>query len=497
MISAIFYLVTTAWLLYNAWTIKKSDRKADFLTSVFLSCLFLLGEQAVFAFIFHFVHIPTGLVSIGVSNLLVGVGLFFGTRKIGKQSYEKPEISAIIGVLIITAVTLYFYKTIWGFSFARTAFGSEDGVKVHRMLAKFLAVNGYYENIQYFEALHEAIWMNLLAPIFGAINSYDKGHMFTQLINMEYTSFGFYVLLRRYRKGVYSDEKKRNILAAVVCVFYLLGYPLYASMFGFAYFVQIMNIIVAIMVLYSLMREKEASPWVLYGMLNILLFAMFPCYSFFVPIVFPALFLAIWGEYKEETGKWFSLDLVKKEVQVFLLPCIFGLINSVSNVKELGDGGGITNDGGCYFDLYSNFLRLLPFVAIGIAIVWKKRKTDLLIILNAWTLVVFAGLFALNAKGKISLYYISKVYNILWLVCFAFIFLAFAHLLEKMPALVVGLALMFALSFVSHSSGLPEKIQASNPPGYITLYDNEHGIYPNVYWFNEQWVAILHGQTHF
>ena len=465
------------------------------LTVAFLLVMFLMGEQAIFAFVFHFLHISTGLLSVGITNVLLGGVLFFVTRKIGKQSYEKIDVLDIVSVVIITAVVLVMFNKIWGFSFRIMAFGSEDGVKVHHMLAEFLAEHGYYENIQYFEALNGALWMRIFQS-FHIYYGHDRAHMLTQFINLWLSAFGFYILLSTYRIGVYATEKKRHITAAVVTVFYLLGYPLYAAMFGFAYFVQIVNIIVAILVIYNLLREEAIGKHTGYILLNVLLFGMFPCYSFFVPLLFPALFLAIWSEYKEQTGKWISLDLIKKEAQVFLLPCIFGLINSFSNVKELGEGGGITNVGGCYFDLYSNFLRLAFFVVIGITVVWEKRKNDIVLWMTGWTLFVFVILLALNHKGKISLYYISKVYNILWLCCFVLTFLAFVRLWEKMPVVIIGLIVVFILSIGVNKSDIPKMIMEENDPGYITVYDTEHGIYPNVYWFNEQWVIMLHNQTH-
>ena len=495
MFSAFFYIVSTAWLLFHAWSLKKSDEKMEPIRFAYLLIMFLMGEQAIFAFLFHLIHVSTGLVSIGVTNLLLGAGLYFAKRKLGKQEYKKPQVAELVGLFLVFAVALLMVNKIWGFSLRHMAFGSEDGVKVHFMLAEFLAENGFYENIQYFEALNDSLWMNIFVK-FHVYMAHDRAHMLTQIINLLLTGMGFYELVRMYQKGAFDVKKTRNILAAIVTVFYMLGYPLYASMFGFAYFVQIMNILVAILIVYNQMRDGETNKWFSYAMLNILLFGMFPCYSFFIPFLFPALFLAVWAEYKETTGNVFDFNLVKKEAQIFLLPCVFGLINSFSNMKELGDGGGITNEGGCYFDLYSNFLRLMPFVVIGLVVLWKKRKSDILMTTFVWTLLLLGGLFVLNHMHKISLYYISKVYNILWLCCFLLVFLAFMELLEKMPVLVVGLVLMFVFSIAGHSSGIPEKIAAENPPGYVTIYDNEHGIYPNIYWFNEAWVEILHNQTH-
>lgn len=489
MVGIILYVLGTVWLCMQAWQIKKSDKKMQPVLTAYLLIFFLMGEQALFALLYHFVHIPIGLISLGISNVLLGGVIFYFKGKVGRQEYERLSVGDIFSVIFFTVITLWFCTYMWGWDLIMS-FLSLDGKDVHCMLSETIAKTGNYENPQYFEALNSALWMQIFRVFIDGDEGYYKAHMLSQVVIQWLSAFGFYAVAKTY-----TENKKHDYLAGILTFFYAAGYPLFIAYFGFAYFGTIVNMIAAIFLIYRMMHKEEVEKWFSYGMLNLMLFSMFACYSFFIPFVFPPLFVALWFDEVKKEGKLFSLKMVRKEFQVFLLPCVIGMINSFSNLSQLGEGGGITNNGGCYVDIYSNFLRILPLAVVGMVVVWKKNKHDILGLQLVWSFVCLIGMIYFNHHGKISLYYVSKIYNILWLVFFVYIFVTLCELRDKVPTALGAIAVLIIASFLISKSPIPGMIADDNPEIYAPIHADYHGIYPDVYWYNQSMMEVVHNST--
>ena len=489
MIGILLYVVGTAWLLMNAWQLKKSEKKMAPVVTLYLLIFFLMGEQALFALLYHFVHIPIGLISLGISNALLGGLVYYFKGKLGCQEYEKVLIGDIFSVIFFTVIAVWFCTYMWGWDLIMS-FYSLDGKEVHCMLSETIAKTGNYENPQYFEALNSALWMQIFRVFIPGDEGYYKAHMLSQVVIQWLSSFGMYAVAKTY-----TENRKNDYLAGLTTFFYAAGYPLLIAYFGFAYFGTIINMICAIFVIYRLMHQDAVEKWFSFGYLNLMLYSMFACYSFFIPFVFPPLFIALWFDEVAKEGKIFSLKMVRKEFQVFLLPIIVGMINSFSNLSQLGEEGGITNNGGCYIDLYSNFLRILPLAAVGMIVLWKKNKHDILGLELVWSLACLLGMIYLNHHGKISLYYVSKIYNILWLLFFVYIFVCLCEFREKVPAALGGLAILIIASFLLSKTQIPMMVTKDNPEIYAPVHADYHGVYPDVYWYNQNVATVIHNST--
>lgn len=489
MIGIILYVLGTVWLCMQAWQIKKSDKKMQPVLMAYLLIFFLMGEQALFALLYHFVHIPIGLISLGISNVLLGGVIFYFKGKLGRQEYERVSVGDVISVLFFTAFTVGICIYMWTPTL-EMSFLSLDGKDVHCMLSETIAKTGNYENPQYFEALNSALWMQIFRVFIPGDDGYYKAHMLSQIVIQWLSALGFYALCKTY-----TANRKHDYLAGILSFFYVVGYPLFIAYFGFAYFGTIVNMVAAILVMYRLMHQEVVNKWFSYGMLNLMLFSMFACYSFFIPFVFPPLFVALWFDEVQKEGKLISLKMIRKEFQVFLLPCVIGMLNSFSNLSQLGDGGGITNNGGCYVDIYSNFLRILPLAVVGILVTWKKNKHDILNLTLVWSIISLVAMYYFNHHGKISLYYVSKIYNIFWLLFFVYIFISFCEFREKTPALLVGLASLVVVSWLLAHTSFVSTIAAGNPDIYAPVHEDYHALYPDVYWYNLSMAQVVHNSA--
>ena len=147
---------------------------------------------------------------------------------------------------------------------------------------------------------------------------------------------------------------------------------------------------------------------------------------------------------REDGRKIFTGKNVIRMLSIFLIPTVLGLLKSVANLKELsGDDAGIARDGGCYTDLYSNFLLLIPFAMLGGYFLWTRKESGyilpVLFVLLGFMAVMFLG----GMLGRVSAYYYMKNNSLLWLYLWVLTAEAVYAMLEK-SRLAVAFVLFFA-----------------------------------------------------
>lgn len=491
LLFACVYMIGMILLLTGLFRIKKSKNPMVRLNAGFLTVMLFMGIQAVAAFAFDLVHIPINILSVGLFDFFIGCLLWIRYKFVGVQEYKKTDdgdvIGLIVGVLIVLGVALYA----WGLQLNFTFFSS-DSIAMHLRISRWLADEQSIRDNLYFEGLNGSIWIQILRVFLSADVADEKGQHLSQIFSMVLSEVGFFALIRTYHR-----EKKNSALAVVISGLYFIGYPLYAAAMGFAYFSQVINIIVAILLVTKMVCDDEMDGIYKYVSFWLLLYSVFACYTLFVPIVFPAVFISLWMECSKKKRRFVSLAALLEEIKVFLLPCVLGLMNSFSNVAELKSGAGITNDGGCYFDLYSNVIWLVPFALVGAIIMLKKNKGDAVVWSGGITLLALLFAIVFNLKGRISLYYISKFYNLLWLCFFVLAYVALTEWKEYKKEFIIGIAVMVVAFCILRFSGLAETLIANNPPGYIVVQDMKHSYFPNIYVFNWKSVDMLHFITYY
>ena len=180
--------------------------------------------------------------------------------------------------------------------------------------------------------------------------------------------------------------------------------------------------------------------------MNLLLYGIFVCYTLFVPTTFFGVFVAlVIYMIKKDGKKIINLHNFLEMLKVFLIPSILGMVQSISNIKFLSSSGtGISTDGGCYTDLYSNFVLLLPFALIGAYLIIEKKKKDCTIPITIVQLLFMLFLFYRAMKGTVSAYYYMKNNSLLWTLIWILAIEAILYMIEKQKA-----AIIFPLMFVA------------------------------------------------
>ena len=379
MLLSLFYTISYLVLLTGILFFKKNERKLSVLVWITMSVMTSFCLQALSAALLYKTGLPISMPVIAAFNLVTGGILWFFIIKKGRQNYylDKADLIAFI-VLFLVAGFTYAKRFTIGHDIS---FASIDSATLYET-AKSIVLDQKLTTNMFLATVNSAMPMQAALPITGEF------YMFKTFILWEAGYFllsglFFYILIRELLKN-----RELKIFAVVSSVIYMLGYPMYSLIFGFSYFGLSISVIAYILYAAILYIDRRVGRLNSVLMLNLGLFGLFLCYMLFVPAIFPGVLLAILI-YMKMTGRLFSLRTVKAGLSIFLAPSIAGLLVTASNLVFLnagssgsgssGGGGGASSgptgiaiDGGCYNDMYSNFIILLPLIITGLVICIRK-----------------------------------------------------------------------------------------------------------------------------
>ena len=470
MIISIIYLFIEILSLRSVLQVKHSDRHSSFVSWLPACIVFVMAFHAVWSGLLSLLGIELSLLSIGCGNLLLIQLCHFTVRNYGKQEYVYGESDLCVLMLVFVAVIL-FGLIMFGPAF-EIHFWSVDA-SAHCRMAQSVAIDHKISNNLFFSAINNGIAMLVLEPFVG-VQYFYKVYIVMELFDFWLATTMFYGLLLLIKP-------KSNILIRIVFTFcYAVGYPMYAIIFGFSYFGASITIVTACMFLMEANASETLKKTFFIIALNVLLFSLFVCYTYFVPIICATVFVYLFNVYLLNEGRISITKLISEECKVFVFPVILGLIFSASNISELGAGGGITNEGGCYYDLYSNFVLLLFFSVYGFFSSRGFKQMLSIRIMTVFSLAFFAALFVMFSHGKASTYYLSKIYNLFWLEYFLLSYYAVITLKCNRSTIKKGILTGLTLSFFSCiAENMTVRAEEK-----ITLKGTIRFLVPEIYGFN-------------
>ena len=215
-------------------------------------------------------------------------------------------------------------------------------------------------------------------------------------------------------------------------------------------------------------------------------------------MVYFGVFFAIlcYGITKKES----HVQIVKQELAFFLAPTVLGLLYSYQNLSELSSGGGITLGGGCYTNLFSNFVVFLPLAVCGVIEVIQSKKWTLVWVLLC-SILFYSVLCVAWYKELASAYYFAKVYNLMWLEYYLLAFYGVRRI--KNPLIPIVGILMVVGCIELNRFGITNRMQEKKsdfgipePKWLADVYDMNLGFmlqpgYSDSYWEMNQEVDKL------
>lgn len=470
----IIYLITVLLLVISFILIKKTDKELDIISFTAITIVVLLAYNAFVCYIINFFGIPITLLSLSIINALFAIlifGIIFIKKEVQKYSLNKFNLLCLGIILIATLLVSYLN---FGFPFeikyetgdpavhftTSAVFAKQDSL----LNLNIDEVYGNYEGRKIGSYVNSGIIMKCFEGIIDEIDYYKIFIVFGIFI-LFMTGTMMYITLEKFTK-----TKGQKLLALIVSIIYVMGYPLNSLLFGFEYMSLCILLLGTILhMIYYFEKEELKFPFyvVIFALLN---FDVFCSYYMFVPYTYSAL----WIYFCAYSKKKYNKILCKKNVIMltvtllvpFFLGFIYHLAPNIYNILHLDAWEALKNSmnfsegilnysftlyGYSYVNFYSNMILLIP---IAIYYIYKKIKEkeyfsyDILFFIFA---LLFIGILGLGVVfEKVSTYFLMKNYYALWLILFYMNFRGLIYILERDKAKVFAILTFYIMMIMAN-----------------------------------------------
>ncbi len=417
----VLYLVSTLILFVTIILFKKIDKKINFFGSVIVTSVAFMCYQAIIAYFMDLIRIPITLLNVSIINIIIIITLWLITclkiKKLQSYTIKKADILFIIILLVVNIPVLYKeFGLLQNFRYistdsvmhcqAATTFSKSDFLL--DSMINWEAINPTFMIASY---VNDGLLMKTLVNWIGEFNLY-KVYMFTDISYYLMIGYMFYLLLTSSKK---CDTKLKHVLAYIVSILFMIGYPLNSMITGFHYFtLGILEFITILYVIKSLYDEDKKTMCILLFLLNT---AIMLTYNLLAPIIYLAQFIYFIYEIKSKKEKLISKRNLLGLLIIFIIPGLIGssffiLPRIVENIV-LENQQQLWIDGYIYINYWSNIILFIPFALYYVFKVAKENRVNVEIItfftIVIFTLLLFVGL----AFGYVSVYYLMKPYFLL------------------------------------------------------------------------------------
>ena len=424
MFNSLLYCLSLLLLFICILYIKKSSEKLNIIKWCCLSLVCIFCINALVAYCLSYLSIPYNLLVVSFIYLLLSILIYFIFIKKGKQNYyfEKKDLLLLFIVLFVVIFIAIFR---FGFPFSIRYESLDAGVHyqtAYSFYKKSLLLNFVSDGTIYnFQTWRFGSYVNLglifkvVSPLVSDINLYNV-YILYDLFTLFFTGIIFYYLIQNFK-----SSKKKQFAYIIGTVLFLLGYPLNNLLFGFFYVGHASIIFMAIILLINDVQDEK----ILFGSLFIMNIGILFTYYLFAPIVFVPQF-CYFIKHK---------NLFIKYIIIFVIPLILWYIyfilptfcnNDMNLINQIG------LDGYFYSDIFSNFILFFPIITYYFCNKkFNKKEMDYCSLLFIFLIFFIIIILCWNLLGIIKMYYVSKYFYILWIMCFLIFFKAIDEFYEK------------------------------------------------------------------
>ena len=420
----IIYILTSLALIISYLLLNKSEKKENLIHSVIISVILFLTYNIFITQIMFFVHLKSTLLNLAIVN--IAFSAVFITKEIKTKTIQKYYINKldIIAVIIILglAITIVIMN-----------YGTNIAVKhaVTDAATHYFASDDFYRYSTLFsrESSDTIKWLNTPYLMTGAyVNTGIFLKLFKGIIDETflvklYFIFDMFIwmlsgLLMYTALSTNFKNKKHQILALVLTIFYMLAYQLNSLFAGFSYLGVGLDIIIGIIII---MKSEIKTNYKISSLFLLNLGIMFS-YYYFAPVLFLSEFWYILVKNKKQSIKIFSKKNIFEIIIALVIPGLIGVIYFIgyplmqANNKAFDYVGAIATDGFIYEDLIMNIFPYLLLSEVYIIYIAFKKKNTFIDKLLYLTVIFTLLIYMLMKLEFVSSYYYYKIYYMLFLV---------------------------------------------------------------------------------
>lgn len=420
----IIYILTSLALIISYLLLNKSEKKENLIHSVIISVILFLTYNIFITQVMFFVHLKSTLLNLAIVN--IAFSAVFITKEIKTKTIQKYYINKldIIAVIIILglAITIVIMN-----------YGTNIAVKhaVTDAATHYFASDDFYRYSTLFsrESSDTIKWLNTPYLMTGAyVNTGIFLKLFKGIIDETflvklYFIFDMFIwmlsgLLMYTALSTNFKNKKHQILALVLTIFYMLAYQLNSLFAGFSYLGVGLDIIIGIIII---MKSEIKTNYKISSLFLLNLGIMFS-YYYFAPVLFLAQLWYILATNKKQNIKIFSKQNIFEILITLVIPGLIGGIYFIgyplmqANNKAFDYVGAIATDGFIYEDLIMNIFPYLLLSEVYIIYIAFKKKNTFIDKLLYLTVIFTLLIYMLMRLEFVSSYYYYKIYYMLFLV---------------------------------------------------------------------------------
>ena len=418
----IIYILTSLALIISYLLLNKREKKENLIHSVIISVILFLTYNIFITQVMFFVHLKSTLLNLAIVN--IAFSAVFITKEIKTKTIQKYYINKldIIAVIIILglAITIVIMN-----------YGTNIAVKhaVTDAATHYFASDDFYRYSTLFsrESSDTIKWLNTPYLMTGAyVNTGIFLKLFKGIIDETflvklYFIFDMFIwmlsgLLMYTALSTNFKNKKHQILALVLTIFYMLAYQLNSLFAGFSYLGVGLDIIIGIIII---MKSEIKTNYKISSLFLLNLGIMFS-YYYFAPVLFLAQLWYILATNKNI--KIFSKQNIFEILIALVIPGLIGVIYFIgyplmqANNKAFDYVGAIATDGFIYEDLIMNIFPYLLLSEVYIIYIAFKKKNTFIDKLLYLTVIFTLLIYMLMRLEFVSSYYYYKIYYMLFLV---------------------------------------------------------------------------------
>lgn len=448
----ILYLISIIILFTTVILIKKSDKKINFMANFIITVVAFMCYQSIIAYFLDLAKIPITLLTISLINIMVIAILwvihYFKIKKFQNYNIKKSDIIFLVVLLIVNIPILYKeYGLLENFRYIST-----DAVVHSQAAITFSKSDFLLDSMTNWEAINptfmissyvnDGLLMKAFENIIGEFNLY-KIYMFTDISYYLMIGYIFYLLLTSSKK---CDTKTKYILAGIISILFMIGYPLNSIITGFHYFtLGILEFITILYVVKILYKEDKKISYILLFLLNT---GIMLTYNFIAPIIYLSEFIYCIFESRKKQEKLINKKNIIELFTIFIIPGLIGLsfffLPRIIEKIVLENQQQLWIDGYIYINYWSNIIVFIPFIIYYIIEKAKEKElnfeTIMLFVIVIFMIILFIGL----AAGYVSTYYFMKPYFILNCIVLLLFFKGLCTIIDK-----IKIGKIISITFVS------------------------------------------------
>lgn len=420
----IIYFLTSLALIISYLLLNKSEKKENLIHSVIISVILFLTYNIFITQIMFFVHLKSTLLNLAIVNIAfsaVFITKEIKTKTIQKYYINKLDIIAVI-IILVLAITIVIMN-----------YGTNIAVKhaVTDAATHYFASDDFYRYSTLFsrESSDTIKWLNTPYLMTGAyVNTGIFLKLFKGIIDETflvklYFIFDMFIwmlsgLLMYTALSTNFKNKKHQILALVLTIFYMLAYQLNSLFAGFSYLGVGLDIIIGIIII---MKSEIKTNYKISSLFLLNLGIMFS-YYYFAPVLFLSELWYIIVTNKKQNIKIFSKQNIFEIIIALVIPGLIGVIYFIgyplmqANNKAFDYVGAIATDGFIYENLIMNIFPYLLLSEVYIIYIAFKKKNTFIDKLLYLTVIFTLLIYMLMKLEFVSSYYYYKIYYMLFLV---------------------------------------------------------------------------------